>query len=99
MNRYPAWKYAIILIALVVSGLYALPNLFGEAPAVQVSVAKASLKLDLSALARVEEALKTAGIKTDGVSLEGSSIKARFANTDAQLKAKDAIQRLSLIHV
>ncbi|MFM2050354.1 MAG: hypothetical protein RL682_845, partial [Pseudomonadota bacterium] len=93
MNRYPAWKYAIILIALVVSGLYALPNLFGEAPAVQVSVAKASLKLDLSALARVEEALKTAGIKTDGVSLEGSSIKARFANTDAQLKAKDAIQR------
>ncbi|MEY4345964.1 MAG: hypothetical protein RL032_1796 [Pseudomonadota bacterium] len=93
MNRYPAWKYAIILIALVVSGLYALPNLFGEAPAVQVSVAKASLKLDLSALARVEEALKAAGIDTDGVSLDGTSIKARFANTDAQLKAKDAIQK------
>jgi preprotein translocase subunit SecD len=93
MNRYPVWKYAIILIALVVGGLYALPNLFGESPAVQVSVAKASLKLDAAALTRVEEALKAAGIAPDAVSLEGTSIRVRFASTDVQLKAKDAIQK------
>jgi len=93
MNRYPVWKYAIILIALVVGGLYALPNLFGESPAVQVSVAKASLKLDAAALTRVEDALKAAGITPDAVSLEGTSIRARFSSTDVQLKAKDAIQR------
>jgi len=93
MNRYPVWKYAIILVALVVGGLYALPNLFGEAPAVQVSVAKAGLKLDAQALLRVEEALKGAGISADAVALEANSIKARFANTDAQLKAKDVIQK------
>ena len=93
MNRYPVWKYAIILIALVVGGLYALPNFFGEAPAVQVSVAKASMKLDAAALARVEEVLKTAGIAADAVSLDNTSIKARFASTDVQLQAKDALQK------
>lgn len=93
MNRYPVWKYAIILIALVVGGLFALPNVFGESPAVQVSVAKASLKLDASALSRVEDALKVAGITADAVTLEGASIRARFATTDVQLKAKDAIQK------
>lgn len=93
MNRYPVWKYAIILIALVVGGLYALPNVFGESPAVQVSVAKASLKLDTVALAKVEEVLKTAGLVPDALSLDGTSIKARFADTDAQLKAKDALQK------
>jgi preprotein translocase subunit SecD len=93
MNRYPVWKYAIILIALVVGGLYALPNVFGEAPAVQVSVAKANLKLDTVALTKVEEVLKTAGLAPEALSLDGTSIKARFADTDAQLKAKDALQK------
>ncbi len=93
MNRYPVWKYAIILIALVVSALYTLPNFFGESPAVQVSAAKASFKVDSATQARVEEALKTAGIAAEAVSLDGASIKARFASSEAQLKAKDAIQK------
>jgi preprotein translocase subunit SecD len=93
MNRYPVWKYAIILIALLVGGLYALPNLFGESPAVQVSVAKAGMRLDTASLVRVEDALKAAGLTPDALALDGSSIKARFSNTDAQLKAKDAIQK------
>ena len=93
MNRYPAWKYAIILIALVVGALYALPNFFGESPAVQVSVAKSSLKLDDATLGRVQDALKAADITADAVTLDGTSIKARFASTDVQLKAKDAIQK------
>ena len=93
MNRYPVWKYAIILIALVVGALYALPNFFGESPAVQVSVAKSSLKLDDATLGRVQDALKAADITADAVTLDGTSIKARFASTDVQLKAKDAIQK------
>lgn len=93
MNRYPVWKYAIILVALVVSGLYALPNLFGEAPAVQVSTAKSSVKVDAATLAKVEQALKSAGLTPDAVALDGASVKARFADTDTQIKAKDAVQK------
>ena len=94
MNRYPVWKYAIILVALVVGGLYALPNVFGEAPAVQVSTAKSSLTLNSATLAQVEDALKSAGITADAVSLDGNSIKARFGSTDVQLQAKDALQKV-----
>jgi preprotein translocase subunit SecD len=93
MNRYSLWKYAILLVAVLIGGLYALPNMFGESPAVQVSVAKASLKLDLGTVTRVQEALKAANINPEIVSLDGNSIKARFASTDIQLKAKDAISQ------
>ena len=61
MNRYPVWKYVIIVIALVVGGLYALPNFFGESPAVQVSSAKPLVKVDMGTLSQVEAALKLAG--------------------------------------
>ena len=93
MNRYPVWKYVVILIALVVGALYTLPNFFGESPAVQVSSAKASVKVDGSTKALVEEALKGAGIAAEIVALEGTSVKARFDSTEVQLKAKDAIQK------
>ncbi|NMM13968.1 MAG: protein translocase subunit SecD [Rhodoferax sp.] len=93
MNRYPIWKYAIIVIALVVGILYTLPNFFGEAPAVQVSAAKVAVKVDSNTQALVEEALKTAGLTADLVTLDGASIKARFGDTETQLKAKDAIQK------
>ncbi len=93
MNRYPVWKYAIIVIALVVAALYTLPNFFGEAPAVQVSAAKASAKVDSATQARVEAALKAAGLVADTITLEGTSIKARFVSAEEQIKAKDAIQK------
>ena len=93
MNRYPIWKYAIIVIALIVGVLYALPNFFGEAPAVQVSSAKVAVKIDRSTLVRVEDALKAVGLVADLVSLDGTSVKARFSTTETQLKAKDAIQK------
>ena len=57
MNRYPLWKYVTVAIALVFGFIYTLPNFFGESPAVQVSSAKATIKVDEKALARVEEAL------------------------------------------
>ena len=93
MNRYPIWKYAIIVIALVVGILYTLPNLFGESPAVQVSAAKVAVKVDSGTQARVEAALNAAGLAPDLVALDGASIKARFGDTETQLKAKDAIQK------
>ena len=91
MNRYPLWKYAILAVALIVGILYTLPNFFGEAPAVQVSSAKATLKVDASTAARVEDALKKAGLQADFVQFEAASVKARFGDLDAQRKAKDAI--------
>jgi len=93
MNRYPVWKYAIIVIALLVGVLYTLPNFFGEAPAVQVSSAKATVKVDSAVMQRVEEALKAANVTPDTLTLEGTSVRARFNTPDEQLKAKDAIQR------
>jgi len=93
MNRYPVWKYATLLVALLIGAIYTLPNFFGEAPAVQVSAAKATVKVDTGVLARVEEALQRDGLAADAISLEGGSIKARFDNTEVQLKAKDALQK------
>ena len=93
MNRYPVWKYAIIVIALLLGVIYTLPNFFGEAPAVQVSSSKVMFKVDTSTLAKVEEALKVGGVPASLIALEGSSIRARFETTDAQLKAKDLIQK------
>ncbi|MHB1199685.1 MAG: protein translocase subunit SecD [Polaromonas sp.] len=93
MNRYPAWKYAIIVIALLIAALFTLPNFFGEAPAVQISSSKSTVKIDATTEARVEQALKDAGISADAITLDGSSVKARFGDTDTQLKAKDAIQK------
>jgi preprotein translocase subunit SecD len=93
MNRYPVWKYAIIVIALLVGAIYTLPNFFGEAPAVQVSAGKATVRVDGTTQNRVEQALKAAGIQPELVTLEGTSIKVRLDSTDTQLKAKDAIQR------
>ena len=93
MNRYPVWKYAILVIALLVGVIYTLPNFFGEAPAVQVSSAKSTVKVDHAVLQKVESALNAASVKPDSLSLEGTSLRARFNTPDEQLKAKDVIQK------
>ncbi len=92
MNRYPAWVYAIVAIALTVGLLYTLPNFYGEAPAVQVSPLRATLKADTALLTRVEEILKEASISHRGTSLDANGVKARFLDTDTQIKAKDVLQ-------
>jgi preprotein translocase subunit SecD len=93
MNRYPVWKYAIILIALLVGAIYTLPNFFGEAPAVQVSSLKAIVKVDSTTERRIEDAMAAAGIKFETINLDANSVKVRVSDTDTQLKAKDAIQK------
>lgn len=93
MNRFPAWKYALIAIAVVAAFLYTLPNFFGESPAVQVSSGKPTVKLDASLLGRVEEALRSANIAYTGAVLDASSVRVRFADPDTQLRARDTIER------
>jgi preprotein translocase subunit SecD len=92
MNRYPVWKFTIIVIALLLGVVYTLPNFFGEAPAVQVSSSKMSAKVDDATLLRVAKAIESANVSAAVLTLEGNSIKARFESTEQQLKAKDAIQ-------
>ena len=91
MNQYPLWKYLLILVAVVAGLIYTLPNFFGESPAVQISPLRASLKADAALLARVENILKTASLVPEMAELDGNSVKARFADTDNQLKAKDTL--------
>ncbi|HEX7440338.1 MAG TPA: protein translocase subunit SecD, partial [Caldimonas sp.] len=93
MNRYPLWKYATLVIALLVALIYTLPNFFPEAPAVQVSSGKATLKVDSTLAPRIEQILADASLKPDFVRFEGVSVKARFGDLDSQRKAKDAITK------
>lgn len=91
MNRYPLWKFVLIGTVIVIGLLYTIPNFFGESPAVQISPAKTSLKLDEGLLRKVEDTLKLADIPFDGVFMDASGVKVRFANTDTQLLAKDKL--------
>ena len=80
MNRYPLWKYVTIALALVMSLFFTLPNFFGEAPAVQVSSGKATVKMDPGMVGRLETALKAEGIAWTGMFADQNSVKARFAD-------------------
>ncbi len=92
MNRYPLWKYIVLAVVVVIATLFTLPNFFGEAPAVQISSGKATVKVDAVTRNRVEEALAKAKVATDGkVEFEGNSVRARFATTEVQKVAQLAI--------
>jgi preprotein translocase subunit SecD len=91
MNRFPRWKYALILAAVALGFLYTLPNFFGESPAVQISSIRATIKADSDTLSKIESALKQGGIPYSSAVLEGTSIRLRFSDTDVQLKARDLI--------
>lgn len=93
MNRFPRWKYALILAAVALGFLYTLPNFFGESPAVQVSSIRATVKADADTLSRIESSLKRAGISYSNAALDAASIRLRFSDTDTQLKARDLIDQ------
>jgi preprotein translocase subunit SecD len=92
MNRYPLWKYAIIAIALVVSLIYAAPNMFGEIPAVQVAGKRTAIKVDEAMRDKIEAAFKAANVKPIGAELSDGKLSFRFSDTDVQLKARDIAQ-------
>lgn len=92
MNRYPLWKYITVAVALVLGFIYTLPNFFGESPAVQVSSAKVTLKVDATTEARVAAILKADGIPHNGIQLDPVGVKVRLSDT-TQLKARDALEK------
>ena len=94
MNRYPSWKYLIIGVSILLGLLYTLPNFYGESPAVQISPLRTVAKADTVLLQRVEDALKKSGIANNGVFLDAGGVKARFTDTDAQIKARDMLQAM-----
>ena len=93
MNRYPLWVYILVAIVVGVGVLYSAPNLFPESPAIQISAARSSGKIDQSLLTRTEEVLKGANVAFDDAYLDESSAKVRFKDTDTQLKAKDLVEK------
>jgi preprotein translocase subunit SecD len=98
MNRYPLWKYLIVLAAVLIGVLYTLPNLYGESPAVQIAGAKTAVKVDQSTLSRAEQALDQAGLNPTAGSFEMNgpvgTVRLRFDSTDTQLKAKDQLEKV-----
>ena len=92
MNRYSLWKYLLVLIVVMLGFLYTLPNFYGESPAVQVMPLRANIKADTALLQRVTDALKEASVDVEIISLDATSVKARFKDEDTQLKAKDILK-------
>lgn len=92
MNRYPLWKYLLVIAVIAVALVYALPNLYGEDPAIQVSPTRTT-KVDASVVTRVEQVLKQADLPFTGTLLDEKSAKFRFADTELQLRARDLVAR------
>ncbi|WP_374582286.1 protein translocase subunit SecD [Pseudoduganella sp.] len=97
MNRYPVWKYILIAVVVLLGALYTAPNYFGQTPALQVTSGKSTVKVTSALATQVEELLKKENIKTDGVAVDGTgmhaSVRARFADTDTQFKARLALEK------
>ncbi len=91
--RYPAWKYLLILFVLVISTLYALPSLYPDEPAVQISGAKAGTQIDQSIIQKAEQILKSENIASHDNSFTNNAALLRLDSSEAQLKAKDALRR------
>ncbi|WP_198120305.1 protein translocase subunit SecD [Massilia rhizosphaerae] len=97
MNRYPLWKYILILVTVLLGLLYTAPNYFGDSPALQVTTGKQTVRINSGTVTQVADSLKRDGIPAEDVVLEGAgdstAVRARFATPDAQFKAKAALER------
>ncbi len=91
-NRYPLWKNLLVLGVIIIAFFYAVPNLYGDDPAVQISGANAAIPLDTKIQNTVEQALQTAQLKFKKTELQNHRLLVRFASTDIQLRARDVIQ-------
>lgn len=90
-NQYPAWKYLLLILVTVIGLTYALPNLYGDDPAVQISPAK-SVEFNADTQLQVENALQKAGITVKSSVFEGGKFLIRFNDTEEQLKAKSILK-------
>jgi preprotein translocase subunit SecD len=97
MNRYPIWKYILIVVVVLLGALYTAPNYFGQTPALQITSAKSTVKVTNALATQVDTLLKQANVKNDGVALDGAGlhtyVRARFADTDAQFKGRLALEK------
>lgn len=91
--RYPAWKYILILVVLVISTLYALPSLYPDEPAVQISGAKAGTTIDQTVIQKAEQILKSENISSHDNTFTNNAALLRLSTSEAQLKAKDALSK------
>ncbi|WP_290789064.1 protein translocase subunit SecD [Halomonas sp.] len=91
LNRYPMWKYLLILIVLAVGVVYSLPNLYPEDPAVQISSGRGDATLDQRQLERIQDSLREAGITIKAVEISENSVLIRLDDPDEQLQARDRI--------
>ncbi|WP_083248017.1 protein translocase subunit SecD [Vibrio breoganii] len=90
LNRYPLWKYLMVVMAILVAALYALPNLYGEDPAIQVTGARGA-SVDMATMDTVTKALDKENLSHKSIALENGSILVRFSDTDTQISARDII--------
>ncbi|EGQ8323416.1 protein translocase subunit SecD [Vibrio cholerae] len=90
LNRYPLWKYLMVMLTIAVAALYALPNIYGEDPAIQITGARGA-SVDMSTLDTVTDALNKAQLSQKSIALENGSILVRFNDTDTQISARDII--------
>ncbi|WP_330943355.1 protein translocase subunit SecD [Vibrio diabolicus] len=90
LNRYPLWKYLMVFFAIITAALYALPNIYGEDPAIQVTGARGA-SVDMSTLDAVTTALDKEQLSHKSIALENGSILVRFNDTDTQISARDVI--------
>ncbi|MDH0302774.1 MULTISPECIES: protein translocase subunit SecD [unclassified Pseudomonas] len=94
LNKYPLWKYLLIVVVLAIGFIYSAPNLYPDDPAVQISGASSALHVSQADLDRVTKALADAGIAVKGSSLgEKGSALVRLTNQEAQLPAKDVARK------
>jgi preprotein translocase subunit SecD len=93
VNRFPAWKYILIGLVVLLAALYTVPNFYGESPAVQVSSAKSTVQVDAGLMSRVEAVLGKESIPYTGAQLDATGVRVRFPDTDTQLKARDIVER------
>ena len=97
MNRYPLWKYILIVVVLLFGALYTLPNLFGESPALQITSGKATVKVTPAVIGLVTQALQKGGMPSESVFYETvgtqGAVRARFADISTQFKAKSLLEK------
>jgi len=90
MNQYPLWKNLLVLVLVLLGGLYALPNIFGQDPSMEV-LAQREVVIDQATQAKVEQALQASGVAAKGMEIRDGKLLVRFASSEDQLKSMDPI--------
>lgn len=90
LNKYPLWKNLLVIFVVLLAALYALPNIYGEDPAVQIS-ANRNATIDTSTMDRVKNSLENVGIQAKSIALEEEQLLVRLNSDDEQLKARETI--------